>query len=318
MLQRSVCIALLACGLGLPPQALAEPVRVFGGTAHDALYGMCVDGQQGIAVGSAGLVIESSDGGQSWTPGQSFSESALLDVSCGAGSTLIVAQQGGIFRSENGVFGQVDSGTDARLLGVDNNSDGLAFAVGGFGTILRSTDDGVSWESLPVDWEAILNDFVEPHLYAVDVSPAGVVTIVGEFELVIRSTDGGQTWETAHKGEASLFGLSMTADGTGFAVGQEGRVVRTEDGGASWSEIPTPTEGILLNVWSAPDGEVLISGIRNLLQSRDGGESWELLEGSDLNTGWYQGLAVTGDESSPLAAALLAGHHGNVLQMRLN
>jgi photosystem II stability/assembly factor-like uncharacterized protein len=318
MLQRSVCVALLACGLALPPDSLAEPVRVFGGTAHDALYGMCLDGQQGIAVGSAGLIIESSDGGQSWTPGQSFSESALLDVSCGAGSTLIVAQQGGIFRSGNGAFEAVDSGTDARLLGVDNNSDGLAFAVGGFGTILRSRDDGVNWESLSVDWEAILNDFVEPHLYAVDVSPDGTVTIVGEFELVIRSTDGGETWETAHKGEASLFGLNLNSDGSGFAVGQEGRVIRTGDGGSSWSEVATPTEGILLNVWSTPDGKVLVSGIRNLLQSSDGGLSWESLEGADLNTGWYQGLAVTGGGTSSGAIALLAGHRGNVLQLQFN
>jgi photosystem II stability/assembly factor-like uncharacterized protein len=318
MLRRSVCFALLAGGLGLPPGVAAEPVQVFSGTAHDALYGLCLDGQQGIAVGSSGFVIESADGGQSWTPGQNFTESALLDVSCGVGSTLIVAQQGGIFRSENGAFKAVDSGTDARLLGVDSNSHGLAVAVGSFGTILRSTDDGVSWKSLPLDWEAILNDFVEPHLYAVDVSPTGVITIVGEFELVIRSTDGGETWETAHKAEASLFGLTLNADGSGFAVGQNGRIIKTEDGGISWSQLPSPAVGILLNVWSGPDGEVLVSGIRNLLRSSDGGLSWKVLEGGDLNTGWYQGLVVTSGASSSGAAALLAGHHGNVLQVQLN
>jgi photosystem II stability/assembly factor-like uncharacterized protein len=110
----------------------------------------------------------------------------------------------------------------------------------------------------------------------------------------------------------------MNADGGGFAVGQDGRVIRTEDGGVSWSEVSTPTEGNLLNVWSAPDGDVLVSGIRNLLHSSDGGSSWKLLEGGDLNIGWYQGLAVTGGESSSGASALLAGHHGNVLQLQLN
>ena len=318
MAHRSVWVALLACGLWLPPDALARPEQVFGGTAHDALYGLCLDGQQGIAVGGSGLIIESSDAGQSWKPGQSFTEYALLDVSCGMGSTLTVGQQGMIFRAQDDAFTAVDSGTDARLLGVDSNSDGLAFAVGGFGTILRSTDDGVTWESVPMDWEAILNDFVEPHLYAVDVSPVGVVTIVGEFELVIRSTDGGETWETAHTGEASLFGLNMNADGGGFAVGQDGRVIRTVDGGVSWLEVPTPTEGILLNVWSTPGGEVLVSGIRNLLHSSDGGFSWKFLEGGDLNIGWCQGLVVTGGESSSGASVLLAGHHGNVLQLHLN
>lgn len=318
MPHRSISCVLLSFCLSLPLAARAELVAVFGGTPHDALYGLCLDGQQGIAVGNSGLVLESSDAGKTWSPGQAFSESALLDVSCGAGSTLIVAQQGGIFRSQDGAFAAVDSGTESRLLAVDSNSDGVAFAVGGFGTILRSTDDGVSWELLPVDWEAILNDFVEPHLYAVDVSAGGVITIVGEFELVLRSTDGGESWETAHKGEASLFGLTVNADGNGFAVGQNGRVIRTGDGGITWSEVPTPTEGILLNVWSSPGGDVLISGIRNLLRSSDGGASWTRLEGADLATGWYQGLVVTGADEPGGAQALLAGHQGNVLQFQMN
>ena len=318
MLPRVICTTLLAGSFSLPLAAADDLDQVYRGTAHDALFGLCLDGQQGIAVGGAGLVIESADGGQSWTPSEAFTKSALLDVSCGTGASLIVAQAGGIYRWSDGAYQAVESGSDARLLSVASNSNGLAFAVGSFGAILRSADGGVNWTSVTTDWEAILHDFVEPHLYDVDVSESGVVTIVGEFELVVRSPDGGETWETAHSGEASLFGLNLNAAGGGFAVGQEGRIIRTEDSGVTWTEASSPTGGILLSVWSSPEGEVLISGIRSLLRSSDGGTSWELVEGGDLNTGWYQGLVVTGDDSPLGESVLLAGHQGSVIKVQLN
>lgn len=314
---RSLHCTVLAGMLLLPPGADAEPAQIHRGTMHDALYGMCLDGQRGIAVGAGGLILESSDGGLNWAPGRSFTESALLDVSCGAGPSLIVAQQGGIYRWDDGAYQAVDSGTDARLLGVASNSAGLAVAVGSFGAILRSQNGGLNWEPVTVDWEAILNDVLEPHLYAVEISRSGAITIVGEFELVMRSLDGGETWETAHTGEASLFGLGINDDGSGFAVGQDGRVLRTRDGGASWAAVPTPTGSILLNVWSAA-GEVLVSGIRTLLRSSDGGNSWVLEEGGDINVGWYQGLVVMPGTDTPAAAALLAGHQGSIIKLQLN
>lgn len=318
MASRSVSVALLACSLALPLVAVGEPAQVYRGTAHDALFGLCLDGQQGVAVGGAGLVLETEDGGKNWVESPPFSDLALLDVSCGAGPNLIVSQGGAIFRASEGSYQAVESGTDARLLAVDSNSSGLAFAVGAFGTMLRSEDGGLTWELTPMDWEAVLNDFVEPHLYDVQVDDNGVVTVIGEFELVMRSADGGTTWETAHKGEASLFGLNLTADGNGFAVGQEGRIIGTSDGGESWSEVSSPTGGILLNVWSSESGQVLVSGIRNMLQSNDGGNTWQVITGGDLSTGWYQGLVVTDDGGTSAKTALLAGHQGSIIKLEMN
>lgn len=318
MISRAAKLALLACGISLPLAAAMEPAQVYRGTAHDALFGMCLDGEQGIAVGVGGLVIESEDGGQSWSSIPPFTRSALLDVSCGEGPNLIVAQEGGIFQRDGDAFNRIDAGTDARLLAVDGNTAGLAFTVGSFGTILKSQDGGSTWEPVALDWEAILNDFVEPHLYDVIVDENGVVTIVGEFELVVRSTDGGTTWETAHIGDASLFGMNLTEDGNGFAVGQEGRVIKTSDGGLSWTQVDTPADGILLSVWSSGDGKVLISGIRNLLLSNDNGASWTELEGGDLHIGWYQGLEIINRDGSSGKSALLAGHQGSIIEVPLN
>ena len=167
-----------------------------------------------------------------------------------------------------------------------------------------------------MDWPAMTNDFFEPHLYDVHVSDSGIVTVVGEFELIIQSLDQGDSWETVHLGEASLFGLSLHANGTGFAVGQDGKIIKTANGGRAWEQVTTPSSGILLNVWTSGSGDVLISGIRNTLQSSDNGESWSRIEQGALSSGWYQGLSiVSGDAQS--RSALLAGHGGNLIKLKL-
>lgn len=320
----------IALGVSLSGASLSSSLQVYKGTAHDALYGLCESGSQQLAVGDAGLILESQDAGDSWVKLQPFTESALLDISCRNDVSLAVGQEGGIYRrsfmdSETDEaskalvgFTPVVSNTEERLLSVSDVSDsGLVLAVGGFGTIVRSTDAGQSWESITLDWPTMINDFFEPHLYDVEVSDAGVVTVVGEFELVIQSLDQGDTWQTVHLGDASLFGLSLHANGVGFAVGQEGTIIKTVDGGRVWSDVSTSSSGILLNVVTSDFGDVLISGIRNTLQSSDNGQSWSRIEQGVLSSGWYQGLSIVDGDDDQSRAALLAGHGGNLIKLQL-
>ena len=294
--------------------AWAAVSTVSQGIRHDALYGLCLQGDEGIAVGDAGVVLKSADGGNSWQRQPAFTRAALLDVNCGAGPQFIVGQEGLIFRRDSDGFRKVDSGSDQRLLAVASNADGLAIAVGGFGTVLRSTDGGGSWEPLAFDWEAILNDFLEPHIYAVHVDDDGIITIAGEFALVLRSTDQGDTWEVAHKAEASIFGMHFHGQ-HGFAVGQDGLLLESTDGGVSWAAVEAPTGANLLDVWFSDEGKVLITGIRELLISDDKGGTWRssVSEG-DFAVGWYQRV-VEAPQAGSGGAVLLAGHGGRIVKL---
>lgn len=304
--------ALCACVISVPTWA-AVVTTVSEGIKHDALFGICVDGTTGIAVGDAGVVMQSDDGGDSWQRQAPFTESALLDVSCGAGKTIIVGQEGLIYRDDGNGFQQLDSGSDQRLLSVASGSDGLVMAVGGFGTVLRSTDGGDSWEPLSFDWEGILNDFLEPHLYTVHIADDGTITMAGEFALVMRSTDGGDNWEVANLGEASIFGMHLLG-AEGFAVGQDGTILHTEDGGVSWTMIEdVPTGANLLDVWTDGD-QVVVSAIRDLIASDDGGASWRPVRDGDFAVGWYQRIAVPQQQGSG-GAILFAGHGGRIVKL---
>jgi len=317
ILSAALCTGCFTAGAQASESA-AEGVLdvVHQGIVHDALYGVCFLDQSGFAVGLAGSVLTTEDAGKTWQDGSAGVSDALLSVSCGQSASLAVGQAGLIVRKVGDTeWAKVDSGTDQRLLSVSANDSGLAVIVGGFGTVLKSTDGGASWATLSFDWEAILNDFLEPHVYDVSVSAEGIITIVAEFDLVMRSVDQGETWDIVNKGDTSLFGLHFRDANTGFAVGQNGKVIKSTDGGLTWDVMPTQTKENLLDVWSSGN-QVLISGIRTLLRSRDDGRTWESITEGDVAVQWYQ--AVKGTQASDTGgdSVVMVGHSGRIIKIK--
>ncbi len=319
---KQVVVALI-CGLGAGVAFSANAADagtlevVHQGIVHDALYDVCFDGTSGLAVGVAGEVLNSTDAGLKWTPEKPSTNNALLGVACKGKTAIAVGQTGHIqVKTRGGEWQVVDSGTDQRLLSVSANEHGLAIVAGAFGTVLRSTDSGLTWEPLSFDWEAILNDFLEPHIYDVSVSAEGVITLVGEFELVLRSVDAGDTWEVTNKADTSLFAIHFRDSQFGYAAGQTGKLLKSIDGGVSWQVVAVPTQEILLDVWSSSRGEVLVTGIRTLLRSRDDGVTWqEIIEG-DISVKWYQAVSGTQTDNGAAENVVMVGHSGRVVRIK--
>lgn len=283
---------------------------VYSATAHDAIYDIGFDGDYGVAVGAGGLVLTSNDAGSTWTRGEALGELALLGADVHANRSLAVGQNGQIFRRTDGAWQQADSGVEERLLAVDSDGGDLVVAVGGFGCVLISSDGSLGWTRQTFDWESILNDFIEPHLYAVDVR-GSTITIAGELGLIMRSQDSGTSWQKVRQGEESLFGLYLGDDGAGFAVGQKGLVIATRDGGSTWARLQTGSEANLLGVWATSSGKVLVSGIRAALYSTDAGASWQTLEAGDISVSWYQ-AAAGNRQGNP---GFMAGHSGRIIDI---
>ncbi len=295
-----------------------ELETVFRGIPHDALYDIAFQGQHGISVGAWGLVLMSEDGGETWQRHLTgLTENAILDVSLTSGRGIMVGQAGLVLvKDAGGEWKWVDSGTENRLLSVDLRDTGLAVAVGGFGAVLISTDFGNSWKPVTLNWEEILNDFLEPHLYDVHISAAGHITIVGEFALVLRSLDTGLSWEVMHKGDSSLFALHMTDAGTGIAVGQRGAILKTDNHGDSWRTVAADTQANLLGIWVSEQGEALATGIRSMIYSTDAGQNWRHIESRELATGWYQGIgARPSDEKAANSALFTVGYNGSISKL---
>lgn len=298
-------------------------------TPHDRLFSLVFDGDRGLAVGEAGLIKSTADGGKTWKVQKAPTDLAIIDVATNGTRSVAVGQMGLILvREGEGEWKKVESGTDRRLLAVDINKSGLAFATGAFGTLLKSTDGGNSWKSIAPNWSMLYDSGSgdtmvirdEPTNYVLDVLDDGSVILGGEYGQLMRSPDGGGCWEIAYRHPSvegqnapTFFGIELRGDGTGYAVGQSGMVARTQNNGASWTNVPSGTEGNLFAVTSTPDGNVTAVGQRVGLHSRDGGATWNALRVLDLTLNWY--ASVSHAASAPGGEVIAVGHGGRVIKL---
>lgn len=322
----SVVLALALLLLAPAAPAATGPKEVLRGIPHQALFGLAFDGARGYAVGAGGQIMTTADAGKSWAPEKSPSALSLLGVGTRAGRAIAVGQMGLVLvRKEQGEWQPVKTEVTERLMAVDMNSQGLAVAVGSFGTVLKSTDGGASWSNAAPDWaplfaadSALLGDSFHPHLYGVQVRESGEIVIAGELSLVMSSTNEGRDWRLVNRGvldggkiDPSIFGLRIREDGVGYAVGQAGLVLKTIDGGQTWRRLPRVTQAILLGVETTSDGQVLVTGMREMMRSRDDGASWRRIQGGDLATAWYS-AAIRPEGGTGI---VVVGHSGKILSV---
>jgi len=286
---------------------------VVSGTVHQALFAIDFDGALGVAVGAGGEVQESRDRGTSWKAvAPAPTQLALLGVGVSGDKAVAVGQTGLVLtRDADGAWTQAESGSKHRLLGAALNPAGRAAAVGAFGTVLLSDDGGRHWHSVAPAWAQFVPDGMEPHMYAAHVAADGVVTIAGEFGLILRSSDAGASWTALNKGDASLFALQLRDDGIGYAVGQSGVILRTRDHGATWETRPSGTDALLLGVHAADDGRVVVTAMRDLLVSRDGGERFARVDAPAVRNSWLVGVTQGGGAGPVLAV----GQAGQIVRL---
>lgn len=186
----------------------------------------------------------------------------------------------------NASFGAANAGwcwmqprTSANSLNgvaTDWGSGDVLLAVGGSGTILRSTDRGANWNGryAPVN-EALL-----------DVAFAGtsVAVAVGNRGAIVRSTDGGQNWSNVSvDSRYALASVVFRDTQSGFAAGFDtsaanaGALLRTSDGGLTWTPVSIGTQPALSAVRSGAAG-VFAIGHQRVLRSADFGATWQSID----------------------------------------
>lgn len=141
-------------------------------------------------------------------------------------------------------------------------------AVGDHGTIVRTSDGGLSWSFVP-------NSFAQ-HIQGLCYLSNGKWLAVGREGLIIASEDDGRTWSRRRTdSRADLFDVEFGTAETGAAVGSAGTVLWSADGGVSWM----PREsGIISDLraiaFLTAEKAVAVGKGGLILKTGDSGESW--------------------------------------------
>jgi photosystem II stability/assembly factor-like uncharacterized protein len=134
-----------------------------------------------------------------------------------------------VFFSSLTLFGQwsaANSGTTNNLNGGYLLESGVGFVVGDTGTILKTTDAGMTWSPLTSGTSNALYD-----VYFFDATQ-GVA--VGEQGLILRTTDGGGGWQGVASGVKDALRSVSFSGVNGIAGGDSQDILFSTDAGTSW------------------------------------------------------------------------------------
>ncbi len=257
-----------------------------------------VDANNGYAVGAAGTVIKTIDGGSTWTTAASAGAANLNAVYFIDANNGWVAGVDGIYRTINGATSWVLQTAAIQFEFIVFTPDGsTGFAGANNGTLYWSIDGGSTWNLHPATFDGTPIVSIE----FIDNNTGFLVTQGGD---VYNTIDGGASWTALNSvppqmGDIrdsswvdSLHGwvigggareLAYTTDGgnnwtlgpnvvsfdynavhftttlNGYLVDDSGNIRQTTDGGLTWVIVGN-AGGELFDIFIAPGGEIYVVG----------------------------------------------------------
>ncbi len=212
--------------------------------------------ERALIVGYGGKILETKDGGSSFSKIDSGTDLALYKLFARGENLLwIAAQEGVVLHSADGgkTWQKQDTGTTNYLFAVFFVTDTHGFAVGDKSTLSETTDGGKTWASRKIqrDMEGQDPDMAlamqDPIFYDIRFVDEQNGWIAGEFGRLLRTTDGAKTWtehqDTLMTPESGIvdpmdlptfFGAHLISTNEALAAGLDGKVARTVDGGKTW------------------------------------------------------------------------------------
>jgi len=207
-----------------------------------------------------------------------------------------------------------DIGTES-LSGVHFINDLKGFATGKSGNMYKTKDGGSSWSKLNLGTNLQAVDFVDPNAgyiggYAtihrtldggvtwVSIAPAGLDHFIYDIEFINKNygyavgyksgdqtqggkiyvtRDGGSTWENKYTfGHNVLKAICFPSESTGYVVGESNALVKTTDYGETWTQIDPDAGTSYQSVYFIDENTGFVGASSGrLFKTTNGGTNWK-------------------------------------------
>lgn len=191
-------------------------------------------------------------------------------------------------------------------------ANGRLVAVGEFGHVVYSDDEGQTWtQAESVETQVTLT--------AVSFPTEEIGYAVGHDAVILKTEDGGNNWKLIHRefdAETPLLTVYFDSANHGFALGAFAYMLETNDGGATWNQRPIIPDGDddfhLNDAFVTANGTVFIAAeFGTVYRSTDGGVTFERLQ-TPYEGSFWGGIGLRD------GAVLIYGMRGNVYRTEDN
>lgn len=219
-----------------------------------------VDAKEGWAVGHAGVVLHTGDGGEQWevqrsTPDQDRPLFAVHffdranGVAVGLWSQVLTTSDGGQHWTERQLAAPPGSKrADLNLFGLFAGPGNALYAAAEKGHVLHSADQGASWNYLATGYAG--------SFWTGTALADGALLVGGLRGALFRSVDAGRSWVRLDTDSTKSITALARSGREVMAVGQDGLTLRSLDDGvsfkASYRKDRLPLYALLPNAGSTP------------------------------------------------------------------
>lgn len=251
------------------------------------------DASKGIVVGREGVILYTTDGGNSWHTQNSGTKNSLTGI-CFSDSLhgWIAGWNGTILYTNNGGKTWIKQASNLsanfnEVFCIDSSTAWVLSDIEKSGIIYHTRDGGISWTRQKTGVRTYINDvfFSDP-----DTGVAvggwrrywGVRPYFSGY--ILRTTNGGATWHLKYHDTTVIGfeGVVFTDALSGIVVGAGGTILRTTDGGASWTrQVSGTTMDLRDACFPDTDTGYVVGGESSIpfqggtiLRTTDGGETW--------------------------------------------
>lgn len=205
------------------------------------------DERNGWAVGHWGVILRTTDGGETWS------------------------------------LQRDDTSVDQPLFSVWFSDARNGVAAGLWSLILRTDDGGEHWEVVQPPAPPEGQRRSDRNLFQIFPGTSGELWIAAERGGLLHSRDGGAHWsELETGGKGSLWTGTALTSGTLLVAGLQGKAYRSTDHGSSWQIVPVGTTSSITHMIQMPEGGVVAVGLNGVvLESHDDGRSFALTNRAD-------------------------------------
>ncbi len=286
-----------------------------------ALYSVsAVNENVAWACGAGGVVIRTTNGGQTWQTVTSpravdayviwgvSEDKALVGTSGATDAKIHLTTNGG--QTWTDVY-TVPGGFLNVIRMVDaNNGWAEGDPVGGNWTLLKTTDGGNTWTSLATIPQAS-GEFGWNNS---GWDKSGYMWFGTNNSRVYYSTNNGASWSFAATTSTNSFAVAFDNNLVGIAGFETGILNRSTNAGSSWNSITSPATANVTGIATVTNNEFFIASGGSVWKTPDAGNSWTMSYGGTGSI-YHLSFVPTLIESQP-AAGWAVGASGLVLMYR--